>query len=111
LSDASEKTFYERVYDAVGRVPSGRVVTYGTVAEWITGRPGGARTVGWALRALTAERVASVPWWRVINASGRISTSSRADSGGEQRSLLEGEGVVFGPDGTIDLDRFGWWFE
>ena len=42
--------FFERVYQAVRRIPRGRVATYGQVAV-LAGTPRGARAVGWALRA------------------------------------------------------------
>jgi methylated-DNA-protein-cysteine methyltransferase-like protein len=50
-----------------------------------------------------------VPWQRVINARGGISTG-RAWPGGElvQRRLLEAEGVEFDANGRVPLDRFRW---
>jgi len=62
----------------------------------------GARTVGWALRALPAG--SDVPWHRVVNAKGGISLHD----GARQRQLLEAEGVEFDDTGKIDLARFGW---
>jgi methylated-DNA-protein-cysteine methyltransferase-like protein len=44
-----------------------------------------------------------VPWQRVINAQGRISTQ-----GLRQQHLLEEEGVAFDEKGRTDLGRFGW---
>ena len=41
--------FFPRVYEVVGRVPRGRVVTYGQIAQHL-GQPNGARAVGWAMR-------------------------------------------------------------
>ena len=97
---------HARVYDVVRRIPSGRVATYGGVARE-AGLPGRARQVGYALAALPDE--ADVPWHRVINARGEVSTRS-GGHGVErlQRTLLEAEGVLFGPQGRVDLDRFGW---
>jgi len=69
--------FYHRIYRVVRHIPKGRVATYGLVAR-LAGRPGAARTVGWALSALPED--ADVPWWRVLNAAGRISLSG-ADHG------------------------------
>ena len=48
----------------------------------------------------------SIPWQRVVNASGGISTD--AEHPGRQRALLEREGVVFEPEGHIDLTRYQW---
>ena len=93
--------FFKRVYQMVERVPSGRVATYGQIA-WLVGKPQGARTVGWALRAL--QPGSGVPWHRVVNAQGGISIAARE----HQRALLEAEGVLFDERGRIDLDEFGW---
>lgn len=99
---------FERIYAEVERIPRGRVTTYGTVSLMVVGRPTAARTVGWALNGLPADRAETVPWWRVINAAGRISNSSRPGAAAEQRARLEAEGVEFGLDGRVDLERFGW---
>jgi alkylated DNA nucleotide flippase Atl1 len=53
------------VLDVVDRIPPGRVLTYGDVAE-LHGR-GTGRTVGTVLAAHGRE----VPWHRVVQASGR----------------------------------------
>ncbi len=95
--------YFRQVYRIVRAVPSGKVTTYGTVAT-LAGRPGGARTVGWAMRAL--ERGSDVPWHRVINAQGRISLPS--PSAELQQVLLESEGVEFNDTGRVDLRRYGW---
>jgi methylated-DNA-protein-cysteine methyltransferase-like protein len=98
--------FYRRIYRVVGRVPVGRVATYGVVAR-LAGRPGAARTVGWALSALPAD--SDVPWWRVINAAGRISRSSNHHGNVVQRALLLRERVEFGAgNNMVNLARFGW---
>jgi methylated-DNA-protein-cysteine methyltransferase-like protein len=49
-----------------------------------------------------------VPWHRVVNARGEISLRSTPGSEGFQRILLEREGVWFGKNGRIPLDRFRW---
>ena len=49
-----------------------------------------------------------VPWHRVINSQGRISTKCREHGANVQRELLEAEGIEFDERGTIDWDRFGW---
>ncbi|MNC94724.1 hypothetical protein D3C83_116470 [compost metagenome] len=49
-----------------------------------------------------------MPWQRVVNSKGGISPRSGGDSDRLQRWLLEDEGVEFGPDGAIDMHRFGW---
>lgn len=98
--------FYQRVWAFVAGVPRGRVVTYGQVAVAL-GAPAAARAVGYALRALPPDT--DVPWWRVINAKGGISLRNRGHGADLQRELLEGEGVAFGADDTVDLRAYRWW--
>lgn len=97
----SSGAVFARVHQWVARIPRGQVATYGQLSELIDGRlsPVG---VGWALRAGGEE----LPWHRVVNAQGGLSTE--ADAPGRQRARLEAEGVRFGPDGRIDLARHQW---
>jgi methylated-DNA-protein-cysteine methyltransferase-like protein len=99
--------FFERVYRLVKQIPAGKVASYGQIAA-LLGHPQAARTVGWALNALTPEQAAEVPWQRVINSAGRISISRVDLSADLQRALLEDEGVVFDERGYVDWKRFGW---
>jgi methylated-DNA-protein-cysteine methyltransferase-like protein len=96
--------YYDDVYELVKRIPSGRVTTYGRVAQ-MTPVPRGARGVGWALAGLGPAQAREVPWWRVINAAGRISNEMNATL---QRELLEAEGVVFDDRGYVDLHCYLW---
>jgi methylated-DNA-protein-cysteine methyltransferase-like protein len=93
---------FELVWQLVGRIPKGRVATYGQLSDLI-GRRLTPVGIGWALRAVPEG---ALPWHRVVNASGGVSTN--AEHPGLQRMLLEAEGVIFGSDGRIDLERFGW---
>ncbi len=97
--------FFERVYRVVRRIPSGRVLAYGDVARMLE-HPHAARTVGWALGSLPEG--SGVPWQRVINSEGRVSTSHQEDGVNLQRALLEAEGVEFDESGRVDWERFGW---
>jgi methylated-DNA-protein-cysteine methyltransferase-like protein len=97
--------FYHRIYRVVRHIPKGRVATYGLVAR-LAGRPGAARMVGWALSALPED--SDVPWWRVLNAAGRISLSGADHGSVVQRALLLREGVKFAPGGAVNLAVFGW---
>jgi ADP-ribose pyrophosphatase YjhB (NUDIX family) len=49
-----------------------------------------------------------VPWWRVVNGRGEISTRAAVHGEQVQRALLEAEGVRFDRQGRIDWGRFGW---
>ncbi len=91
-----------RIYEVVAAIPAGQVSTYGDIAAIIGGGID-ARTVGYALNAIPKDASATVPWQRVINAQGGVSTRGLA-----QRHLLESEGVVFGPDQRVDLRAVRW---
>jgi methylated-DNA-protein-cysteine methyltransferase-like protein len=97
--------FYASVYQLVALIPAGKVTTYGQIARWL-GHTSAARAVGYALHALPTG--SDLPWQRVINAAGRV--SSRCDRHYEaiQRALLEAEGVQFDSYGNVDLQTFGW---
>ena len=102
--------FHESVWNVVRRIPTGRVSTYGWIAALADPPAGmdavayqafGARWVGGAM----AHCPDDVPWWRVINAQGKVSTR---EGGHRQRPRLEAEGVVFDDRGRADLARYGW---
>ncbi len=95
---------YARIYQCVAKIPKGRVSSYGRISKLAGGCS--ARQVGYAMSALPDDT--DVPWQRVVNSKGGISPRSGGDAHRLQRWLLEDEGVEFGPDGTIDMDRYGW---
>jgi len=101
---ASPTDLPARILAAVRRIPRGRVCTYGDVAD-VAGLPRRARLVGTVLRQTPASR--DLPWFRVINAAGRISFPTGSDAYLRQRRKLEAEGIVF-IGGRIDLKRHGW---
>lgn len=96
---------YDTIYDLVRQIPAGKVSSYGRIARQL-GWPGRARMVGYALHALRdGGPDADVPWWRVINAQGRISNPYDPAL---QRQLLEAEGIHFDQRGYVDLERYLW---
>lgn len=101
---ARSESVPEMILAAVRRIPRGKVCTYGNVAE-VAGLPRRARLVGTVLRQTPAAR--GLPWYRVINAGGRISFPVGSDAYARQRHKLEAEGVVF-VGGRVDLRRYGW---
>jgi methylated-DNA-protein-cysteine methyltransferase-like protein len=100
-----EPTTYQRIYRIVGRIPHGRVATYGQVAA-LAGLPGQARLAGYALHALPAST--ALPWHRVINAQGGISLRGPGGDVLAQRMLLESEGVAFDARGRVRLETCRW---
>ena len=91
-----------RIFLALAQVPSGRVVTYGGLAE-LAGLPRAARLVGHTLKKLPKDT--TLPWHRVLNAQGKISLPEPGYQ--RQKERLEAEGVVL-IRGKVDLAHYGW---
>jgi len=50
-----------------------------------------------------------VPWHRVINSKGTVSTNSGLDiPTGLQQRLLEKEGIVFDAGGVVEIEKYLW---
>lgn len=98
-----DKNYREKVFAIVRQIPSGRVMTYGQIAD-ILGEGYTPRTVGFVMHASPE----SVPWQRVINSQGACSTQHIVLPTNLQRILLEAEGVVFNEKGRCDLKKYRW---
>ncbi|HNX15463.1 MAG TPA: MGMT family protein [Oscillospiraceae bacterium] len=96
--------FYDRVYDAVKRIPKGRVATYGQIAA-IAGNSRAARAVGWALHVNPQPGV--IPCHRVINRFGKICEGFAFGGPEVQKRMLEEEGVEVSGDLFVDLSKYG----
>ncbi|MBA3323702.1 MAG: MGMT family protein [Pyrinomonadaceae bacterium] len=95
--------YHERVYEIVRRIPAGRVMTYGQIAE-LLGAGYTPRTIGFVMHAADE----SVPWHRVINAQGACSTGRVVLPPDKQQRMLEAEGVAFNERGRCELSRHRW---
>lgn len=98
------KSVFERIYDVVRAIPKGKVTTYGKVAL-LAGNPRWARVVGYALHVNPEPGV--IPCHRVVNREGKMAPAFAFGGEDRQRQLLEAEGIVFEPDGTVDLSKYG----
>ena len=101
--NADSPRYRERVYELVRRIPAGRVMTYGQLAE-LLGEGYTARTVGFVMHAADEND----PWHRVINAQGACSTGRILLPLDKQQKMLEAEGVHFDARGRCDLGRYRW---
>lgn len=98
---------FEQIYRFVLRIPRGRVMTYGQIAR-LLGDIYSPRLVGWAMHA-TPQDGRNIPWHRVINSRGSISTGRIIlHEPNLQRLLLEAEGVEFNERGNCDLAVYQW---
>ncbi|WOH37728.1 MGMT family protein [Thalassotalea fonticola] len=95
---------YQRIWHTVLCIPSGKVASYGQIAD-LAGLPGKARLVGRALGF--APKELNVPWQRVINSQGKISFPLDSEYFDKQKGLLQSEDVVV-LNGRIKLKEFQW---
>lgn len=100
--------FKEQVIQLLKQVPYGRVTTYGTIAT-LAGWPRGAWIVGGILHNFSDK--ADLPWQRIINRHGFISTNCEEHMRQLQKALLLQEGIAVSQDFMVDLDKYGWWGE
>jgi len=93
-----------RIYQVARQIPTGQVATYGQVA--LVAGANSARRVGRAMATLPTG--SDVPWHRIINSQGKI--SSRRDGGPdpEQKRRLRAEGVRLDRQGRVDLPSVAW---
>jgi len=107
MNQVDDKTYRDRVYEIVRQVPSGRVMTYGQIAEML-GVGYTPRTVGYVMHGAESE---NVPWQRVINSQGACSTGRMTMPVNLQQNMLEQEGIVFTENGKCDLREYLWYPE
>ena len=99
VSDSPTK----RIYEAVKKIPRGKVATYGQVAE-MAGDKKMARAVGNALHKNPDPE--GIPCYRVVNAKGELAGEFAFGGEGAQRKLLEADGIAV-VNGRIDLKKYG----
>ncbi|MFO7611285.1 MAG: methylated-DNA--[protein]-cysteine S-methyltransferase [Clostridia bacterium] len=103
--DVETKEFYGRIYSIAMMIPKGRVASYGQLAM-MAGVASGARMAGRAMKDTPSEL--DIPCHRVVNSNGCIAPDYVFDGKRNQRAMLEAEGVVFLPNGNIDMKMCRW---
>jgi methylated-DNA-protein-cysteine methyltransferase-like protein len=82
-------------------------MTYGQIARLLGGRYS-PRLVGWAMHA-TPKDDRNIPWHRVINSRGGISTGKVLTHNPHlQKWMLEAEGILFDDCDKCDLSLHQW---
>ncbi len=93
----------KRIYEAVKRIPKGRVATYSQVAA-MAGNPRMCRAVGNALHHNPDPE--HVPCYRVVNAKGELSGAFAFGGADEQANRLRADGIEV-TDNRVDLKKYG----
>lgn len=106
--------FQSRVYEAVKKIPKGKVSTYSVVARAV-GRPRAFRAVGSALNKNSytclaeapkdlEQRQAAVPCHRVVKSDGRV--GGFAGGARKKIKMLKKESIKTEKDKIINFKRF-----
>ena len=93
----------KRIYEAVKKIPKGRVATYGKVAE-MAGNPRMSRAVGNALHKNPDPE--HIPCYRVVNSKGELAGAFAFGGENVQKKLLEADGIEV-INGKVDLKKYG----
>ena len=96
--------FYRRMELVCEKIPYGKAATYGQIAM-LCGKPRNARQVGFAL---SHRQLEEVPAHRIVNSQGFLSGAAAFSVPGQQKAMLEAEGVRVSPENRVNLKRDGW---
>jgi methylated-DNA-protein-cysteine methyltransferase-like protein len=108
--DSRSSIFFVAVLRIVKKIPFGKVATYGQIAA-LAGNPRAAYMVGWILHQEELLRPGKLPWQRVINREGRISTTCFEHPPQAQVALLKKEKIrveLRGDNYFVDLKKYLW---
>lgn len=95
--------YYDRVHEVVAKIPTGKVTTYGAIAQYL-GIKSGARMVGYALNN---SGETNIPAHRVVNRNGEL-TGRAHFAGDTMRERLQQEGIIFVDDYQVDIENHFW---
>jgi methylated-DNA-protein-cysteine methyltransferase related protein len=101
VASVTPQEYVEEVLALVERIPEGKVMSYGAIADVLAERSGrnSARQVG----TIMAKHGGAVPWHRVVSSSGRLVPGHEQ----EARQRLLADGVPFKND-RVDMSRAAW---
>lgn len=100
-----ENDFFNRVYEVVRQIPSGRVTSYGAIARYL-GAGRSARVVGWAMNQ--SHSLEDVPAHRVVNRNGLLTGKQHFDGSRLMQQLLENEGIRIADNQVKDFKQIFW---
>lgn len=96
-------SFRKKVYEITKRIPPGKVLTYGQLAQ-LAGSPKAARAVGMCMSQNSDNKI--VPCHRVVASDGKLRGFAFGGIS-EKKKKLEKEGVRFIGD-KVDLSSSQW---
>ncbi|HZM63822.1 MAG TPA: MGMT family protein [Candidatus Saccharimonadales bacterium] len=95
--------FKQCVYDIVGQIPKGRVMTYGQIAAYC-----GAAWAAWEVGQIAHTGPAGLPWQRVVNKQGGLAAGWPNGGKAAHAAALKADGVAVSEDFTVDIGLLLW---
>ncbi|WP_158972802.1 MGMT family protein [Paraglaciecola sp. L3A3] len=97
-------THYQHIWRTVQLIPSGKVASYGQLAD-LAGLPGRARLAGKSLAL--APKSLQLPWYRVLRSNGQLAFPLGSEQANLQKGLLQKEDVVV-LNNRVNMRLFQW---
>ena len=97
-----DSDFKNRVYNIVGSIPKGKVMSYGQVAALA-----GAAWAAWEVGQIAHTGPSYLPWQRVVNKSGGLAKGYPGGFEGHKKAL-EADGIEVGDEYRVDIGRLLW---
>ena len=101
----NSKDFFQKVYEVVKMIPSGRVSTYGLIAKYL-GSAKSSIVVGYAMNA--SHQNSDIPAHRVVNRLGILTGKHHFSGTTLMKNLLESEGVKIQNDRVLNFKKVVW---
>jgi methylated-DNA-protein-cysteine methyltransferase related protein len=90
-----------KILEIVRRIPPGKVIYFGQIAELTGIHP---RVAGWIMSGMTPQECEGLPWWRVVAKTGFVASLKLGYKGIAQKEMLEKEGYHLVGD-HVDMGR------
>jgi methylated-DNA-protein-cysteine methyltransferase related protein len=98
-----DETFKNRVYELVGQIPRGRVMTYGQIAALC-----GAAWASWEVGQIAHTGPSGLPWQRVVNKQGGLASGWPGGGRDAHKAQLQADGVAVSDEYKVDIVNLLW---
>ena len=95
--------FAKRVYDLVGKIPKGKVMTYGQIAALC-----GAAWAAWEVGQIANRGPSDLPWQRVVNKQGGLARGWPNGGLDGHKAALVADGYEVSEEYTVNVGELIW---
>lgn len=106
MEPAKEISNKDKVFLLVKQIPHGMISSFGRIGDRTGINP---RIVGFILSGMNRDEMSDIPWHRVVNRDGFISSIKLGDKGRLQEEMLKSEGIEVKDFQIVSPEKY--WFE